>query len=81
MARYVRRLTSLGSLGPTEERGAGLWVGYDIPWLTEELTHLGLLSADAFAPEELERRGVTSFTLVAEDDDMMRAKLGIGGTR
>lgn len=78
MARYLRKLRTLGSLGPSEERGAGLWVGYDIAGFDGDLTHAGLIRADDLTESELAQRGVTAFTVIAEDNEMMRRKLGIG---
>lgn len=80
MARYLKKLRTVGSLGPSEERGAGLWVGYDIVGVEDDLSHAGLIRADALSSEELTKRGVVAFTIVAEDDEMMRRKLGIGRT-
>jgi hypothetical protein len=80
VARYLKKLRTVGSLGPSEERGAGLWVGYDLPGVDDDLSHAGLVRADDLSPAELAHRGVTAFTIVAEDDEMMRRKLGIGRT-
>jgi hypothetical protein len=77
VARYLKRYRTLGSLGPTEERDAGLWIGYDIEGFDDDLSHAGLIRADELPPDEIARRGVAAFTIVAEDDEMMRRKLGI----
>ena len=45
-------------MGPTEERGAALWVGYDLDGVDDDLMHLGLLKAD---DETAARHGVTTF--------------------
>ena len=77
MARYIRKLRTLNSLGPTEERGAGLWAGYDIAGVEGDLSSAGFIAVDDWTAEALEERGVTSFTRIEEDDQAMRAKLGI----
>ena len=77
MARYIRKLRTLNSLGPSEERGAGLWAGYELPGIDADLSHAGLIRVDDWTAEALAEYGVRTFTLVAEDDEMMRAKLGI----
>lgn len=78
MARYIRKLRLLSSLGPSEERGAGLWAGYELQGVEDDLSDAGLIRVDDWTPEELARHGVRVFTVVAEDDEMMRRKLGIG---
>lgn len=64
MTRYIKKLTRLGSLGPTEERGAGVWVGYDIEGVEEDLAAEGFVRADGMSDEELAARGVSSFVAV-----------------
>jgi hypothetical protein len=59
MARYIKNVRGQSiSMGPTEERGAALWVGYDLDGVDGDLSHLGLLQVD---DEEAARRGVTEF--------------------
>ncbi|HKS23307.1 MAG TPA: hypothetical protein VJZ76_10945 [Thermoanaerobaculia bacterium] len=59
MARYIKNVRKQSiSMGPTEERGAALWVGYDLDGVDDDLTHLGLIQVD---DEEAARRGVTTF--------------------
>jgi hypothetical protein len=59
MARYIKNLRKQSiSMGPTEERGAALWVGYDLGGVDGDLSHLGLIRVD---DEEAARRGVTTF--------------------
>jgi hypothetical protein len=74
MARYIKKFTSLGSAGPTEERGFAIWAGYDIVGVDDDLSAYGLLKA---GEREDEARGVTTFVRVEPDDDAMYAKLGI----
>jgi hypothetical protein len=59
VARYIKNVRKQSiSMGPTEERGAALWVGYDLEGVDDDLTHLGLMKVD---DEEAARRGVTTF--------------------
>jgi len=59
VARYIKNVRKQSiSMGPTEERGAALWVGYDLEGVDDDLTHLGLMKVD---DEEAARRGVTAF--------------------
>jgi hypothetical protein len=78
VARYIKKHKALNSLGPSEERGAGLWIGYDIRGTDGDLQSLGLVRVDDWSDSALADRGVRSFTVVAEDDEMMRSKLGLG---
>ena len=59
VARYIKNVRKQSmSMGPTEERGAALWVGYDLDGVDDDLTHLGLVKADE---EMAARHGVTAF--------------------
>ena len=64
MGRYIRKLTRVGSMGPTEERGFGLWVGYDIVGVDGDLSEHGLIRVDEWSEEQIAERGVTAFTRV-----------------
>ncbi|HMC22417.1 MAG TPA: hypothetical protein VKL19_11245 [Thermoanaerobaculia bacterium] len=78
MGRYIKKFARVGhSLGPSEERGFALWVGYDIEDRTGDLLKLGLINVDGWPEDELRSRGVTTFTSVAADDAEMREKLGL----
>lgn len=77
MSRYLRKLRALPSLGPTEERGFALWVGYDIVGTDDDLTYAGLERVDDWTDEALAARGVKSFTRVEPDDEETYRKLGI----
>jgi hypothetical protein len=58
VARYIKNVRKQSiSMGPTEERGAALWVGYEIEGV-DDLSHLGLHKVDE---EEAARKGVTVF--------------------
>lgn len=59
VARYIKNVRKQSiSMGPTEERGAALWVGYDLDGVDGDLSHLGLLEVD---DETAARHGVTEF--------------------
>ncbi len=64
MGRYIRKLTRVGSIGPTEERGFALWVGYDIAGVEGDLSEQGLIRVDDWSDEQIAERGVTAFTRV-----------------
>jgi hypothetical protein len=73
MSRYIKNVARVASsLGPSEERGYAMWVGYDIVGVDDDLSHLGLLKLD-----DANDRGVTSFTIVEPDDAAMYEKLGL----
>lgn len=62
MARYIKnvRRTSI-SMGPTEERGAALWVGYELEGIDDDLSEHGLIRVD---DEAAARHGVSTFARV-----------------
>jgi len=73
MSRYIKNVARVASsLGPSEERGYAMWVGYDIVGVDDDLSHLGLHKFNA-----ADDRGVTSFTIVEPDDVAMYEKLGL----
>jgi hypothetical protein len=76
MSRYVKKFKSTTALGPTEERGFPLWVGYEIEGVDGDVS--GLVNVDDWSEERLREIGVTAFTRVEMGDVAMRAKLGIG---
>lgn len=65
MGRYIKKFTRVGSIGPTEERGFAMWVGYDIAGVEEDLSEHGLIRVDDWTDEQLAARGVSAFTAVA----------------
>ena len=77
VSRYIKKFRSTTALGPTEERGVPLWVGYDIEDIDYDLSVAGLMKADDLTEDELHERGVTTFTRVAAGDRSMYEKLGI----
>jgi hypothetical protein len=58
MARYLKKFTRVGSIGPNEERGFGMWIGYDIVGVDEDLSEHGLIRVEDAPPGH----GVTTFT-------------------
>jgi hypothetical protein len=78
MSRYVKKFKSTTALGPTEERGFALWVGYEIEGIDDDLSYAGLVKVDHWSEEKLREHGVTTFTRVELGYTAMRAKLGIG---
>jgi len=81
MSRYIKKFKSTTALGPTEERGFALWVGYDIECVDGDLSEAGLLKTDELTDAQLRERGVTTFTRVLPGDSAMYEKLGIGRKR
>lgn len=75
--KYIKKFKSTTALGPTEERGFALWVGYDIEGMDDDLSEAGLIKADELTAAQLRERGVTSFTPVRAGDEAMYRKLGI----
>ncbi len=65
MGLYIKKLTRIGSIGPNEERGFGMWAGYDIVGVEEDLDVLGLIRVDGWTDEQLGEYGVTSFATIA----------------
>jgi hypothetical protein len=62
LSRYIKKFARVGAIGPTEERGFALWVGYDIDGVSDDLSADGLICVDAWSEDELRARGVTTFT-------------------
>jgi hypothetical protein len=78
MSRYIKRFSRIGhALGPSEERGFEMWVGYDIAGVDDDLTSAGLTRVDDWSEEELARCGVKTFVRVERGDEALYAKLGI----
>jgi hypothetical protein len=73
LARYLKKFTRVGSIGPTEERGFAVWAGYDIVGVDDDLSPHGLIREDD-APAN---HGVTVFLRVEPGDEAMYEKLGI----
>lgn len=65
------------SLGPSEERGFGIWIGYDIVGCDHDLSSRGFERADDWSDEKLREHGVTTFVRVERNDVELREKLGL----
>ena len=60
VSRYIRNVARVAaSLGPTEERGFRVWVGYEIDG---DFSAEGFICVDDWTEEKLAEHGVTSFT-------------------
>jgi len=78
MSRYIKKFSRIGhALGPSEERGFELWVGYDIAGVDDDLSPLGLIRVDDWSGEELARYGIARFVEVGPEDEATYEKLGI----
>lgn len=77
MARYIKKLTRIGSMGPTEERGFAVWAGYEIAGVDDDLSYAGLINVDDWPEDRIAERGIVAFTRVEPDDEQLYAKLGI----
>ncbi|HEV7921537.1 MAG TPA: hypothetical protein VGR02_12185 [Thermoanaerobaculia bacterium] len=72
MARYLRRFSRIGhSLGPSEERGFAMWVGYDIVGVDGDLSPLGYINVEGWSEEQLAPYDVVTFMEIEPE------KLGI----
>ncbi|HKO55320.1 MAG TPA: hypothetical protein VJ276_05540 [Thermoanaerobaculia bacterium] len=62
MARYIRKFSRIGhSLGPSEERGFAMWVGYDIVGVDGDLSHHGYINVEGWSDEQLAPYDVATF--------------------
>lgn len=77
MARYLKKYTRVGSLGPTEERGFALWAGYDIVGIDADLSEHGLIKVDDWPDEKIAAHGIEEFVRVEPDDTATYEKLGV----
>ncbi|HSP16650.1 MAG TPA: hypothetical protein VLV78_18030 [Thermoanaerobaculia bacterium] len=78
MSRYIKKFGRIGqALGPSEERGFAMWVGYDIAGLDQDLSGNGMIHVDGWTDEQLAAYGVTSFAAVGPEDEETYRKLGI----
>ena len=77
MSRYIKKFARVGAIGPNEERGFALWVGYDIDGIAKDLSAAGFIRVDDWTEEQLAGHGVTTFTRVAAGDHETLRKLGI----
>jgi hypothetical protein len=66
MTRYIRRFSRIGhSLGPSEERGFEMWVGYDIEG---DVACDDFISVDGWSDEQLAAYGVAAFKPVTAEE-------------
>ena len=80
MARYIKKFNRIGfALGPSEERGFAMWVGYELEAIDEDLSASGLIRVDGWTAEQLAEYGVATFAHVPAGDVAMYEKLGIRG--
>lgn len=78
MSRYIKKFGRVAqALGPSEERGFALWVGYDIAGVDDDLSAAGLTKVEGWTDKELARYGVTAFARVELEDEETYRKLGI----
>lgn len=62
MGRYIKKFSRVGhALGPSEERGFALWVGYDIAGATEDYSDQGFICVDGWSDEQLAPYDVVTF--------------------
>ena len=71
MGRYIKKFKRVGSMGPTEERGFAIWIGYEIDGIDGDLSEYDLINVDGWSDEQLAEYGVAAFT------PMEPEKLGI----
>ncbi len=62
MGRYIKKFKRVGhALGPSEERGFEMWVGYDIAGVSGDLSHHGFTNVDGWTDEALAAYDVVTF--------------------
>lgn len=72
MGRYIKKFRRIGhALGPSEERGFAMWVGYDIEDVNEDLSGQGFIRVDGWTAEQLAPYDIVTFKPVTA------AELGI----
>ena len=64
-------------MGPTEERGFAVWVGYDLVGVDDDLSEHGLIKVEEWPEERIAEHGVTTFARVEQDDEATYEKLGL----
>ena len=77
MSRYIKKFKRVGSIGPTEERGFAVWVGYDLAGIDEDLSEFGLIRVEEWPEDRIAEHGVTDFARVEPGDEATYAKLGL----
>ena len=77
VGRYIKRHKRIGSIGPNEERGFGLWAGYDLEGIDADLSAYGLINVDSWPEDRIAEHGVAVFMRVEAGDEETYARLGI----
>jgi hypothetical protein len=77
VGRYIKRHRRIGSIGPNEERGFGLWAGYQIDGVDADLSAHGLINVDHWPEDRIAEHGVAVFMRVEAGDEETLRKLGI----
>ena len=77
MSRYIKKFKRVGSMGPTEERGFAVWVGYDLAGVDDDLSEFGLIKVEDWPEERIAEHGVVAFARVEHGDEAMYVKLGV----
>jgi hypothetical protein len=76
MGRYIRKFPRVGhALGPSEERGFAMWVGYDVAGFDDDLSDLGYVKVDGWSEARIAEYDVATFKPVTAEE------LGIKRTR
>jgi hypothetical protein len=77
MARYIRKVTPVFPAPRPVEQTHETWVGYDLPWLSGDLSAVGLIPADGFSAQQLHDHGVIAFDVVDPGDETTLRLLGL----
>lgn len=77
MSRYIKKFKRVGSMGPTEERGFAVWVGYDLVGIDGDLSEHGLVNVEDWPEDRIAEQGVVTFTRVEPEDEATYEKLGL----
>lgn len=78
MGLYIRKFSKASvSLGPSEERGFGLWAGYELVGIEEDLSALGFTNVSSWTTHQLAQHGIVAFTTVDGSDRQLVERLGL----
>ncbi|MCU1244749.1 MAG: hypothetical protein JWN02_659 [Acidobacteria bacterium] len=65
MGLYIKKFSRIGfALGPSEERGFVMWVGYDVLGVSGDLSAYDLVSVDGWTAGRLAEYNVVTFKQV-----------------
>jgi len=78
LSRYLKKFKRVGSMGPTEERGFAVWVGYDLAGVDDDLSQHGLIKVEDWPEDRIAEHGIAKFARVEPGDEGMYRKLGLG---